>query len=165
MDQVDVILDQWRRERPGLDLAAVGTAGRLGRFAMLAGRAVDRVFREHGLQRGEFDVLAALRRSGPPYVLIPSVLAATLMMSRAGMTSRLDRLESAGLVERRLDPDDRRSFLVALTDTGRGVVDAAFTDHAANEARLLSPLTDPERATLDLLLRKLLHGVDTDADA
>ncbi|MFG2824901.1 MarR family winged helix-turn-helix transcriptional regulator [Kitasatospora sp. NPDC048365] len=160
MDEVDVIVEQWQRERPELDLAAVGTAGRFGRFAMLAGRVVDDGFKQHGLQRGEFDVLAALRRSGPPYELIPSVLAASLMMSRAGMTSRLDRLEAAGLVERRLDPADRRSFLVALTDEGTTTVDAAMTDHAADEARLLAPLTDAEHAALDAILRKLLAAVE-----
>ncbi|MFI6445844.1 MarR family winged helix-turn-helix transcriptional regulator [Kitasatospora sp. NPDC050543] len=162
MDEVDVIVEQWRRERPDLDLSAVGTAGRLGRFAMLAGRAVDDVFKQHGLQRGEFDVLAALRRSGPPFVLIPSVLAATMMMSRAGMTSRLDRLEAAGLVERRLDPEDRRSFRIALTESGRAAVDVAMADHAANEARLLAPITDAERAALDAILRKLLGAMEAD---
>ncbi|MCX5214035.1 MarR family transcriptional regulator [Kitasatospora sp. NBC_00240] len=159
MDEVDVIVEQWRTERPDLDLSAVGTAGRIGRLALLAGRAVDDVFKQHGLQRGEFDVLAALRRSGAPYVLTPSVLAAALMLSRAGMTSRLDRLESAGLVARRLDPGDRRSFHIALTDDGRAAVDAAMTDHAANEARLLAPLTGAEQAALDAILRKLLDGL------
>ncbi|GAA1259865.1 MarR family transcriptional regulator [Kitasatospora nipponensis] len=162
MDELDVIVEQWQRERPELDLSAIGTAGRFGRFAMLAGRAVEDVFKQHGLQRGEFDVLAALRRSGAPYVLIPSVLAATLMMSRAGMTSRLDRLEAAGLVERRLDPTDRRSFQVALTDQGMVAVDAAMTDHAANEAHLLAPLTASERAALDAILRKLLGSVEVE---
>ncbi|MFF4923344.1 MarR family winged helix-turn-helix transcriptional regulator [Kitasatospora sp. NPDC001261] len=166
MDHVDVMLDQWGRERPDLDLAAVGTVGRLGRFALLAGRVVEEVFKQHGLQRGEFDVLATLRRSGAPYELMPSELAALLLMSRAGMTSRIDRLESAGLVERRTDPADRRSVRIALTAAGRALVDAAFTDHAANETALLSALSGEERATLDGLLRKLLADVEgTEAQA
>ncbi|KJS54074.1 MarR family winged helix-turn-helix transcriptional regulator [Streptomyces rubellomurinus] len=160
MDHVDVMLDQWRRERPDLDLAAVGTIGRLGRFALLAGRVIEEVFKQHGLQRGEFDVLATLRRSGAPYELMPSELAALLLMSRAGMTSRIDRLESAGLVERSTDPADRRSVRIALTAAGRALVDAAFTDHAANETALLSGLSGEERATLDGLLRKLLADVE-----
>ncbi|MGV9775365.1 MarR family winged helix-turn-helix transcriptional regulator [Streptosporangium sp. NPDC003464] len=160
MDEVDVIVSQWRHERPDLDLSAMGVFGRFSRLHTAAGRAVDEVFARHGLQRGEFDVLAALRRSGPPYVLIPSVLSATLMLSRAGMTNRLDRLEAAGLVERRLDPDDRRSFLVALTGEGRRVVDAAVSEHTANQVRLLSSLTPAERQTLDHLIRKLLSDVE-----
>src|SRR3989442_12972113 len=90
----------------------------MGRLALVLGPAQERVFGPFGLQRGEFDVLAALRRSGPPYTLIPSELSKTLMLSRAGMTSRLDRLEAAGFVERTLDPNDRRSFRIRLTDKG-----------------------------------------------
>ncbi|MEV7953293.1 MarR family transcriptional regulator [Streptomyces sp. NPDC088141] len=159
-DAVDQILDQWHEERPDLDLSAMGIFGRLGQLTLLLIPALEGVFARHGLRRGEFDVLAALRRSGPPYTLIPSALAKTLMLSRAGMTNRLDRLEADGLVERRLDPTDRRSFHVALTGRGHRVVDAAVTDHAANESRLLSALTPDERETLDHALRTLLQAIE-----
>lgn len=158
-DAVDVVLGQWSRERPGLDLAAMGIFGRFAQVYLRANQAVDAVFVRHGLQRGEFDVLAALRRAGEPFVLSPSALAATLMLSRAGMTNRLDRLEAAGLVERRLDPDDRRSFLAVLTLRGRQVVEAAVDDHVANETRMLSGLSDRDKATLDHLLRKILRDL------
>lgn len=154
-DAIDTIVGAWRRERPELDLTAIGVAGRLGRVAMLTTPMVEAVFAKHGLKQGEFDVLAALRRSGWPYTLIPSELSATLMMSRAGMTSRIDRLESAGLVERALDPEDRRSFRVTLTERGFGVVDAAMTEHTANVAKLLSPLGE-DLEVLDASLRRLL---------
>jgi DNA-binding MarR family transcriptional regulator len=159
VDEVDAILAQWERERPDLDLSGMGVFGRLGRLYVIGGRAIDEVFLRHGLQRGEFDVLATLRRSGPPYTLIPSALSETLMLSRAGMTNRLDRLEAAGLIERRLDQADRRSFLIALTPEGRRVVDAAVSEHTANQVRLLSSLTPQERTTLDQLVRKLLSGM------
>lgn len=160
-DELDDIVSEWRRERPDLDEDALSAMGTLGRFAVvhaLGSRAVDDVFTRHGLRRGEFDVLAALRRSGLPYTLSPSVLADGLMLTRAGMTSRLDRLEAAGLVERSLDPDDRRSFRVRLTARGLDVVDAAVTEHAANEARLLATLDPADRAALDRLLRVLLSA-------
>ncbi|MFF2959803.1 MarR family winged helix-turn-helix transcriptional regulator [Streptomyces sp. NPDC057963] len=159
-DAVDQILDQWHKERPDLDLSAMGVFGRLGQLSLILTPALEQVFAQHGLRRGEFDVLAALRRSGPPYTLIPSALAKTLMLSRAGMTNRLDRLEADGLVERRLDPTDRRSLHVALTGRGHKVVDAAVTDHAANESRLLSALTPDERETLDHALRALLRAIE-----
>lgn len=159
-DAIDQVISQWRRERPDLDLSAMGVFGRLGRLWQLLAPAVEEVFTRHGLRTGEFDVLAALRRSGPPYTLIPSAIADQLMMSRAGMTNRLDRLESAGLVMRRLDPADRRSFQIALTARGHEVVDAALTDHAANLARLVSPLSASERAGLDEMLRTLLRGLE-----
>ena len=90
----------------------------------------------------------------------PTDLARVLMLSPAGMTSRIDRLEAAGWIERRADPDDRRSSLVKLTDEGRHVVDLAVTDHVANEARLLASLSPAERAGLDRALRALLRQFD-----
>jgi DNA-binding MarR family transcriptional regulator len=161
-DHVDDLLAQWRHERPDLepDLAAMGTIGRLGRFTTLAARSIETVFASHGISTGEFDVLAALRRTGAPHVMTPTALARTLMLSPAGMTNRLDRLEAAGHIERRPDPDDRRSLLVALSDAGRTLVDAAVTDHVANEARLLAPLSVRQRAALDDALRTLLASIE-----
>jgi DNA-binding MarR family transcriptional regulator len=157
-DAIDAILEQWRRERPDLDLSAMGVFGRLAQVMRLLEPRVDQVFTRHGLRQGEFDVLAALRRSGPPYTMIPSELSAMLMMSRAGMTNRLDRLEAAGLVERSLDPSDRRSFRVRLTGEGRRVVDESLTEHADNLARLATPLGPEDAETLAAILRKLLDG-------
>ncbi|KZB82181.1 MarR family winged helix-turn-helix transcriptional regulator [Amycolatopsis regifaucium] len=158
-DAIDAVVGAWRRERPDLELTAIGVAGRLGRVALLMAPMVEAVFAKHGLKQGEFDVLAALRRSGEPYTLIPSELSATLMMSRAGMTSRIDRLESAGLVERALDPEDRRSFRVTLTERGFEVVDAAMTEHTANVTKLLAPLGE-DIDVLDASLRRLLTSLE-----
>ena len=119
----------------------MATLGRLARLHVNLLRAVESVFSEHGLQVGEFDVLATLRRVGEPYSMTPTAVARQLMLSPAGMTSRLDRLEQRGFVERRPAPDDRRSTSVVLTKEGLAVVDAAVTDHVANEARLrVAPL-------------------------
>lgn len=161
-DAVDAIVAQWERERPDLDLEAMAVVGRLGRLFLVAQREVEAVFGKHGLQRGEFDVLAALRRSGEPFELNPSVLADTLMLSRAGMTGRLDRLESAGLVRRVADVHDRRAVRVALTGAGRKLVDIVVTEHTANETRLLSVLTAAERRELDRLARILLGSMEPD---
>ncbi|GAA3788562.1 MULTISPECIES: MarR family winged helix-turn-helix transcriptional regulator [Amycolatopsis] len=159
-DAVDAVIEAWQRERPDLDLDAIAVAGRLGRVGLLLAPAQEKVFTTFGLQRGEFDVLATLRRSGDPYTLTPSQLSATLMLTRAGMTSRLDRLEAAGLVERTLDPADRRSFRVRLTDKGFATVDEAMTAHTANVTRLLSALDGTQLGALDDLLRILLRALD-----
>ena len=164
-DHVDRLIEQWTRERPDLELGPMATIGRLGRLHALATRTIADVFAGHGLQIGEFDVLAALRRSGDPFEMKPTDLARVLMLSPAGMTNRVDRLEAAGWIERRHDPDDRRSSLVRLTDDGRTLVDRAVTDHVANEARLLEPLSPTERATLDRALRTLLLQFDEPSDA
>lgn len=155
-DPVDSLIEQWRRERPDLQLDAMATIGRLGRLHALASASIEAVFSEHGLTIADFDVLAALRRAGPPFVLRPTDLSRQLMLSPAGITSRLDRLAEAGLVERSPDPDDRRSWLIRLSRDGERKVDAAVTDHVANEERLLAPLTKAQRRALDDALRHLL---------
>lgn len=160
-DDVDRHIAQWRTERPDLPLDAMATFGRLGRVMGLAAPAIEAVFARHGLTTGEFDVLAALRRSGDPFTLTPTVLARAMMLSPAAMTNRLDRLETAGLVSRALDPGNRRSMRVALTARGREVVDAAVTDHVANEERLLSVLGEADRAALDRAVRLLVAGLAT----
>jgi DNA-binding MarR family transcriptional regulator len=158
-DLVDEILDQWKRECPDLDCKPMAVFGRLNRLDRVSNAAIEARLGEHGLSRGEFDVLATLRRGGEPYTLAPTALARWMMLSSAAMTNRVDRLEAAGLVERRPDPGDRRGVLVALTPDGKRVVDAAVADHVENERRLLEPLTAEDQQTLNALLRKLLHGL------
>lgn len=159
MDHVDRILEQWRTERPDLDLSPMDVFGRIGVLARVLTPMTEAVAIERGLRQGEFDVLTALRRVGSPYTLIPSELSDMLMMSRAGMTNRLDRLEAAGLVERTLDPADRRSFRISLTEAGLKLVDEAMTEHAANLHRLAKGLSEEEMATLSDGLRKLLASL------
>ncbi|MGY0499990.1 MarR family winged helix-turn-helix transcriptional regulator [Nocardia sp. FBN12] len=155
-DVVDAIAAQWRRERPELELEAMAVFGRLGRLMTIAMARIETVFTAHGLQRGEFDVLAALRRSGAPCELNPSVLADTLMLSRAGMTGRIDRLETAGLVRRVADREDRRAVRVALTEDGRALIDTVVVAHTENETAMLSVLDPADRAALDRISRTLL---------
>lgn len=154
-DPVDTFIAQWVHERPDLQFGAMATIARIGRLTALVGKSIEAVLGEHGLHVAEFDVLAALRRMGAPYTATPSALTRALMLSPAGMTSRLDRLEAAGHIERLADPGDRRSLLVVLTERGRATIDAAVVDHVANEERLLAELSDRERGALDTLLRKL----------
>ena len=160
MDRADVAIEQWARERPELPALPMAVFGRLADAAERITRDhMNPLFAESGLQRGEFDVLASLRRSGEPYMLSPTRLYEALMISSGGMTNRLDRLERAGLTERRPDPDDRRGKLIALTEAGRRVVDETIDRHVANEVRLLSVLTTAEQEQLDALLRKLIAGL------
>ena len=110
----------------------------------------------YGLQPGWFDLLAALRRAGDPYELNPTQLRRTTLLSSSGMTKRLDRLEAAGLVGRRPDPNDRRGTLVRLTRRGKSVIDRALRTHVGNEEHLLGGLSAAERRSIDRILRKLL---------
>lgn len=163
-DSIDAVVAAWTRERPDLELTAIGIAGRIGRAALLLRPAQERVFTEFGLRPGEFDVLATLRRAGEPYTLTPSQLSTALLLTRAGMTNRIDRLVASGLVERTLDPDDRRSFHVRLTEAGFTTVDEAMTAHTANVTRLLSALPATRQAELEDLLRTLLLTLEAPGD-
>jgi DNA-binding MarR family transcriptional regulator len=156
MDEIDRIVEQWNRERPDLDASPTHTLQRITRLSLLQGVSFARVFAPYGISFGEYLVLAALRRAGPPYRMNPTSLFNSVILSSGAMTNRLDRLEAMGLVERQPDPTDRRGRLVALTDRGRELVDAAVVDHLDNEHRLLGALDSEEREQLAELLRKLL---------
>ena len=159
-DHLDTIVEQWRRERPDVDVTPLALMGRLLRAAQLSHDSLAAGLAEHDLQRGWFDLLAALRRAGEPYELNPTALMEATMVSSAGITKRLDRLVDAGLVERRPDPADRRGTLVRLTSRGKAAIDAALPQHVANEARLLDVLSPAEQRQLDGLLRVLLARLD-----
>ena len=160
MDRADVAAAQWARERPDLPTLPMTLFGRLSEAAERVMREqMNPLFAAAGLQPGEFDVLATLRRAGEPFMLSPTRLYEATMISSGGMTDRLDRLERAGLVERRPDPKDRRGKLIALTAAGRSVIDETIGRHVANEARLLSTLTQAEQERLDALLKKLIAAL------
>jgi DNA-binding MarR family transcriptional regulator len=161
MDRVDDILAQWHRERPDLDIGSMGLIGRIRRVAHHLSREMDKTFAAHGLNSATFDVLATLRRAGPPYRLSPGDLLATMMITSGTMTNRIDQLVKAGLVARLPNPEDGRSVIIALTDKGFAVVDAAVTDHVATQARLTSLLSRQDRAALDALLGRYLAGFET----
>ena len=159
-DHLDRIAAEWRRERPDLDVAPLELVGRLLRAATLADAALASGLREHDLQAGWFDLLAALRRAGEPYGGSTHRADASDDAVLGGMTKRLDRLADAGLVERRPDPADRRGILVGLTPRGLAAIDRAVEHHVANEEHLLRSLSAADRRALDDLLRKLLVDLE-----
>lgn len=157
---LDETMASWRRERPDLDLAAMGTMLRANQLMTAALRSVDAVFAPHGITLGEFDVLAALRRGGEGTSSTPTALARVAMISPAGMTNRLDRLEDAGLIERRPDPGDRRGTLVQLTALGHTTADRAVEDLVAAETALFADLSPAEHRRFDATLDKLVDRLD-----
>ena len=163
-DSVDGVIAQWRRERPDLDASPIGIVGRVSRLSRALEQRLQPVFADHGLEAGWFDVLATLRRAGPPYQLRAKEFSDALMLTSSGATKRLDRLEDAGYLRRVPDRTDRRGILIALTDEGRALVDRAIEDHLANEHQLLRALSKTEQRQLADLLRKLLLELPPVAD-
>ena len=159
-DLTDRLLTGWRGARPELEVGALQVTGRLSRIGPLLARRQESVFSRFGLNRGEVGALSALRIAGPPHRLSPTRLGRGLMLSSAGVTSRIDRLERRGLVRRLADPDDRRGVIVELTDQGLEVVDEAVAAVTISDRQLLERLDAQEIAQLEGLLRKLIGGLE-----
>ena len=155
-DAVDLILEQWARERPDLDCSPMGVIGRITQLQREVHLAQRTTFARHGLDAPSFDVLAALRRAGPPYQLTPTALMRTALVTSGAITQRLDRLAERGLIIRNRSESDGRGVVVTLTDAGRAALDAALPDHLETERRLLAGLSEDELAQLGGLLRRFL---------
>lgn len=151
---------QWAVQRPDMDMLPMEALGRLHEASILVARERQApLYARYGLQQGEFDALATLRRSGAPEGLTPTALFEAAMMSSGGMTARIDRLEKAGLVERRPHPTDRRATLVRLTDKGFNLIEAIMPRHEETARDILAPLSLDEQKALNALLARLIGGL------
>ncbi|MEO6700692.1 MAG: MarR family transcriptional regulator [Jatrophihabitantaceae bacterium] len=155
-DEVDLIAAAWAEQRPDLDLSPIQVLSRISRIGQLLDERRSQAFAEHGLATHEFDVLAALRRSGPPFQQTPGQLIEATHVTSGTMTNRLDRLVERNLVVRRAHPVDGRQVLIRLTPLGRRRVDAALVALLGTEEALLAGLTGSQRAALTTGLRRLL---------
>jgi DNA-binding MarR family transcriptional regulator len=160
VDHVARIQAEWRAERPDVDTTPQGVIGRLHRIANQLTGELTLLYAKYGLTEGEFDVLAALRRAGAPYERAPGEIALHTMVTTGAVTKRVDRLEEAGLVDRRRSDADGRGRVVRLTPAGRRLIDEAFAAHMANERRLLEALTPDETAQLEKLLTTWLARLE-----
>ena len=159
-DTTDRLLSGWDAARPDFEVGALQVIARLSRIGPHLARRQEATFSRFGLNRGEVGLLSALRISGSPHRLSPTHLAKGLMLSSAGITSRIDRLERRGFVRRLPDPNDRRGVLIELTDEGLEVVDAAVAANTVSDRQLLERLDPEEIAQLEVLLRKVLAGLE-----
>lgn len=164
-DWIERVVERWSSLEPGLDLEPYLVTGRISRIAAHIARSQEEVFGRYGLNRGEVGVLNALRTAGPPHRLSPTQLFKGLMLSSAGMTSRLDRLEARGLVARSSDPNDRRGIHVDLTSKGLELVDRVVATNTEDEKRLLTGLSREDLGSLASLLRKLLSQLEEGPEA
>ena len=162
-DEVDELVEAWARERSDLDLGPVEVFSRISRLARLLDLARRDAFTAESVEPWEFDVLAALRRTGSPYQLSPGQLLRETMVTSGTMTNRIDRLSERGLVERSPDPGDRRGVLVGLTAAGKRAVDGAFETLLASERELLGELSAAERRELAGLLKRLMRPLSEGA--
>ncbi|MFB7586555.1 MarR family winged helix-turn-helix transcriptional regulator [Streptomyces sp. NPDC056169] len=154
-DAIAAIVDQWRRERPDLDPTPMLVIGRLFRLTDALDQRLRPPFGAAGLGSGDFDVLAALRRSGEPYALSAGELSRTVLVTTGAITKRVDRLEHRGLVARTVAEEDSRGRLISLTPAGVALTDELIAVHLDNQRRLLEGLGEDEQAHLADLLERL----------
>lgn len=161
-DHVDAIVEQWAEERPELPTRALALAARILRLQRFLDDRVDASLASSGLNRGEMNVLATLRRAGPPYELTPTELYQGLLLSSGAMTNRIDHLEEGAYVRRIPDEQDRRRVRVALTTAGRELIDTAMDRHVAELEAHLGFLDAHDHERLTALLRRLLVEFERD---
>lgn len=166
-DPADLLVDraerarrQWQKEMPEVAdrLSPMVLLGRLSESAQLMSQNyLAPAYADIGLKTGEFDVLATLVRSGPPYKLTPTELYRTTMMSSGGMTARIDKLEKGGLVERCPHPEDRRALTVCLTEKGLNLIKGKIPDYVDMQHQAVDGLSKQEQQQLSGLLEKLIR--------
>jgi DNA-binding MarR family transcriptional regulator len=159
-DHVAHMLELWRAEKPEAPIVPIGVIARILRAAQHLEHEITRGLSAYGLNNREFDVLSALRRSGPPYALTASALRREVLLTSGGLTKLLERLELAGLIARQQDPDDGRVVQVVLSDAGRELQQAAMDFDLPREERLLAALDEEQRQTLAHLLQVLLSSLE-----
>lgn len=157
-DAVDAVTAAWRAARPDLDPSPLEAVGRVIVLASHLERGVEAALKPHGLSLGQFDILATLRRQEAG--MSPSQLLEKVVLTSGGMTSRLDRLESAGWIARKPDPADRRGVQVMLTAAGKKVIDKATDTRFTQAAGAMPPLSATETAQLTKLLRRWLVSLE-----
>ena len=162
MDHVDFITQQWAKERPDLDVTAMGIIGRVARLYLAYQKEMHKTFARYGLNAAKFDVLATLRRAGAPHTLSPGALLEATMVASGTMTNRIDRLQADGLVQRTVNPEDSRSFLIALTDKGLTLIDEVVTEHVKTQASMITGLETSEIEIFQTLLSKALVAAELD---
>lgn len=154
-DRVEENVKGLARERPDLDFMPWGIILRLTKLAEFLHYS-EALYEPFGLNRAGVEILLRLRRESPQYRVSPTQLNRALDSKSATMTSRLEKLEQAGLIRRLLDDNDRRSLLVELTDRGRETIDEVCESVLEIRARQLSVLSRAEQEQLVDIMSKLL---------
>lgn len=158
-DMMDEVQRLWHEVKPDADVVPMGVVGRIQRACRLLEQGHREYFEQFGVDDGEFNILATIRRYGPPYTVSPGKLRETSLIKSAAITNRVDRLVAKGFVTRETDPDNRRKVRITLTSSGLDLVERAFGGHIGNEDRMLAALDGGQREQLSGLLRALLASL------
>jgi len=134
-------------------------------IARLIGVEYNRIMKPIGLTTPQFRMIIHLQREDG---VTQSHLANILAVGKVSTSSLIDRLEQSGWIERRPDPNDRRSNLIYLTEKGHGIENRMLDTGKALTKQTLKNLDAKQRSTLiDLLVTvkaNLLEVETTGAD-
>jgi DNA-binding MarR family transcriptional regulator len=155
-DAVDRIVREWAERDPSLDARPLEVVGRLLLCAHHIELALVAALQPFALSFADFDVINTLRRRGDAQGAKPSDLAQSSLITTGAMTSRLDRLERAGLITRTPDPNDGRAVRVQLTEQGERLAEQSLNAVLAADETFLEPLDQPQREAVAAALRLLL---------
>jgi DNA-binding MarR family transcriptional regulator len=158
--KVDKIFDQWKAERPDIDPSPVQVYGLICQLYLQTTEFINKALEPYGLYRGTFDVLTALRRAGAPYLLTPKQLTTSLLLSAAGLTSRLNALEARHLIARLPEPSDRRTVRIQLTAAGEALVNKVIPIVFDAQWARLHRLDDVSRQRLAIELKRFANVVN-----
>jgi DNA-binding MarR family transcriptional regulator len=156
-DAVDLVMAQWSVRRPDVDTSPMAVLARVTRLARLLERELREFVGRFGLEPGEFDVLATLRREGSERGMTAGAFLSASLVTAGAITNRIDRMAAKGLVRRVPDATDRRVVRITLTDRGTRLVDGMLAEHMRQYARVLEPLDGDTRAVVADALRTLLE--------
>jgi DNA-binding MarR family transcriptional regulator len=154
-DHVDRMIARLEAQGAKLDYEVEGVVSRIAGIHKRVHAAMRQTLAEHGLTPEDWHLMTPLYLREPGKPTSPGALARDLDLSSGAMTSRLDRLEQLGFVQRTRDEDDRRGVKVELTQAGRDAWDKAAEVAGRREAFFTAVLTKPEQRQLNDLLRKL----------
>jgi DNA-binding MarR family transcriptional regulator len=163
MEQAQDFIDRAHAARQkigrGIHVADTADLERVVRLAAYLERDLAEICVIHGLKTGQFQVLAELR-GRDPMPMTASDLARAIVLTSGGMTPVLDQLEERGLINRQIDPEDRRARRITITEKGRSLIGRAMEQRLARHRALNAVLEAGERETLSNILRKLLVAME-----
>jgi DNA-binding MarR family transcriptional regulator len=159
-DYVDQLIEVVARTHDPAVTEAKALAYRLRRLAHRLETDIKRELAPQGVDLWELELLGCLIRTEPDHRLSAGQLMTQLQLTSGAITNRVARLERNGWVTRDVDPNDRRSVLVALTAAGALRAHEVFAAKTHTEYALLSPLSPATQHRINNELRTLLISLE-----
>ena len=157
---IDETIRTWSEQRPDLDFASMSLSLKLNSIVRAVSDEIAQLIDDLGINLGEFDVLATLRRHGRGAKLTPKEISAATFVTPSGLTNRLSRLEKMGLISRQADPNDGRGALIKITPAGKRVADRGIEIVVAIEDRYMNDLSTQMKKGLDQSMTRLIKTLD-----